>query len=426
MGNGQRSDAEANRLVEWLLDNGIEVHQLMADYTFGGQTFERGSYVVWMNQALRGLANTALKVGDDISASITQLYAPPAAWSHGWLWGADTVEIPDNAAFSPLTTEIPRPRILRGGVEAGRAEAYALELDSPTAVRVLNSLTSDGVTGEIALEAFAAQTGGMLPAGTALFAADPATRVKLATAGRENATMFRRIVSSAIPDDTDPIEGLPRIAVLTGAVNQDVWSLQNLGFVADPVSTTTINSSPTDPLIGYDIVYNAGNWPGATLPTAQARLTAFFAIGGGYIGQGVNGSAFLVNGGQTSGLAVATRGGNGRSGIIRWNNTGGVSSPIVGAYPSSDTAIVDPPAWFSAAPASLSVDARLAQTDFFLAGLWLFDAASASAPGSPLVVHGLNSAGTARLTAFAMNPLYRADPEREWPMVGAAAYWADQ
>jgi hypothetical protein len=27
---------------------------------------------------------------------------------------------------------------------------------------------------------------------------------------------------------------------------------------------------------------------------------------------------------------------------------------------------------------------------------------------------------------FAMNPLYRADPEREWPMISSAAYWADQ
>jgi hypothetical protein len=430
MGAGQRSDAEANRLVEWLFANGITVHELKQDYSFGGQTFEMGSYVVWLNQALRGLADSALGVGDDISASITQLYAPPAAWSHGYLWGADIVTIPDDASFSPLTAEIRRPNRLDGGVEAGRAEAYALELDSPSAVRVLNSLTTDGVTGELALEPFAAQMGGMLPAGSALFAADHATRVKLATAGRENGVLFRRIVSSAIPDDTDPIEGVPRIAVLTGAVNQDVWSLRNLGFVANPVSTGTINTSPTDPLVNYDIVYNTGNWPGLPpnppAPTAQARLTAFFAAGGGYIGQGVNGSSFLVNGLQTTGLTVATRGGNGRSGIIRWSNEGGVTSPIVGAYPSTDTAIVDPPAWFTAVPASFSVDARLPMTNFFLAGLWLFDAESASAPGSPLVAHGMNDAGTSRMTVFAMNPLYRADPEREWPMVGGAAYWADQ
>jgi len=273
----------------------------------------------------------------------------------------------------------------------------------------------------------------MLPAGSVLFAADHATRVKLATAGRENGILFRRVASSAIPDDTDPIDNVPRIAVLTGAVNQDVWSLRNLGFVANPVSTGTINTSPTDPLVDYDIVYSSGNWPGLPpnppnppAPTAQARLTAFFAAGGGYIGQGVNGSAFLVNGGQVSGLTVATRSGNGRSGIIRWNNEGGVTSPIVGSFPTTDTAIVDPPAWFTAVPSSFSVDARLPMTNFFLSGLWLFDALSASAPGSPLVAHGLNAGGTSRLTAFAFNPLYRADPEREWPMVGAAAYWATQ
>ena len=76
-------------------------------------------------------------------------------------------------------------------------------------------------------------------------------------------------------------------------------------------------------------------------------------------------------------------------------------------------------------PATYSVDARLPLTNFFLAGMWQNPGAT-TAPGSPFVVHGLNTAGTARLVNFAMNPLYRADPEREWPMVGAAAYWADQ
>jgi Zinc carboxypeptidase len=432
MGAGQRSAAEANRLVEWLFFNGIEVHRLRADYTFDGQTFERGSYVVWLNQALRGLADTALNIGDDISASITQLYAPPGAWSHGYLWGADIVTIPDNAAFSPQTTEINRTRSAEGGVEPGRAEAYALELDSATAVRVLNSLTNDGVLGDASLEPFAAQTGGTLPAGSVLFAADHATRVKLATAGRESGVLFRRIVSHAIPDDTDPIEGVPRIAVLTGAVNQDIWSLRNLGFIADPVSTGTINTSPTDPLVNYDVVWNTGNWPGLPpnppAPTAQARLTAFFAAGGGYVGTGANGGAnFLNASGQVTGFAVGTSGNAfGESGIIRWNNTGGVTSPIVGPYPAQDTAIVDPPTWFTSVPATMSVDARFPLTNFFAAGLWPMNASSASAPGSALIAHGTNIAGTARLTSFSMNPLYRADPEREWPMVGAAAYWADQ
>ena len=44
------------------------------------------------------------------------------------------------------------------------------------------------------------------------------------------------------------------------------------------------------------------------------------------------------------------------------------------------------------------------------------------APGSAIIAHGANA--TSRMVVFANNPLYRADPEREWPMVATAAYWA--
>lgn len=424
VGTGQRSDAEAKRLVDWLLRNGIEVDTLRFKTFFDGQVFDKDSYVVWMDQAHRGLADTALNIGVDVSDRISILYAPPAAWSHGYLWGADIAEIPLDAGFSPVTNRINKTKTPAGGVEPGRADAYALELDSPTAVRTLNELIGGGLTAEIAEEEFTARTGGTLPAGTVLFGADHATRVQVATAGRENGLLFRRIVSEELPDDTDPVDRVPRIVALTGAVNQDVWSLRDLGFPVDPISTGTIGSATSDPLVNYDVIWNTGSWPSNA--TAQARLLNFFANGGGYMGSGTNGAGnFLTAAGQVTGLDVDTRGGNGRSGIIRWINEGG-ASPITGAYPAEDTAIVDPPSWFSTVPGSLSVDARLPLTDFFLAGLWLFDAESAGAPGSPFVVHGLNNAGTARLTAFAMNPLYRADPEREWPMVGAAAYWADQ
>jgi hypothetical protein len=435
VGTGQRSDAEAKRLVDWLLRNGIEVETLRFGATFGGQRFDKGSYVVWMDQAHRGLADTALNIGLDISDRIGILYAPPAAWSHGYLWGADIVEIPLDSGFSPVTNRIFKTRTPDGGVEPGRADAYALELDSATAVRALNSLIGGGLTAEMALEAFPARTGGTLPAGTILFGADPATRVALATAGRENGLLFRRVVSEDLPADLDPIDRVPRIAALTGAVNQDVWSLRNLGFPVSLVSTAATgalnNPAGPNPLETADVIWNTGNWPGAAdQATARERLTAFLAAGGGYLGSGVNGASFLNAGAQTSGLTVATSDPEleflGESGIIRWVNEGS-ASPITGAYPAEDTAIVDPPIWFTGVPASYSVDARLPLTNFFLSGMWHLDEPdSASAPGSPFVAHGTNTAGTARLVSFAMNPLYRADPEREWPMVGTGAYWADQ
>ncbi len=245
-------------------------------------------------------------------------------------------------------------------------------------------------------------------------------------AGRRNGITFAKESSAGLPA-LEAIDRVPRIAALTTqAINQDIWSLRNLGFTVDGVSTATLNTATTDPLLNYDLVFNTAAYPSAANPTARTRLTNFFARGGGYIGAGANGANFLTAGSQVSGLTALSRGGLGRSGIVYWTNTGSASSPIVGAYPGQDTAIMDPPTWFTGVPPSLTVDARLPFTNFFAAGLWKPDAESATAPGSPVIAHGTNTAGTSRLTVFAMNPLYRADPEREWPAISSAAYWADQ
>jgi hypothetical protein len=235
----------------------------------------------------------------------------------------------------------------------------------------------------------------------------------------------------------EAIDHVPRIAVIVTqlaqsgttipGVDQNVWSLRNLGFTADPYNVATLNTAVTDPLPGYDVVFSPSSWPSAANPTARARLTDHFTRGGGFIGVGAGGATFLTTGGQVTGLtAVANSGGGaGYSGIISWNNSGGPENIVTGAYRSSDTAIVDPPTWFTSV-GSLNADATLPLTGFFLSGLWPADATSATAPGSAVVAHGTNTSGNARITSFAMNPLYRADPEREWPMLGSALYWVDQ
>jgi hypothetical protein len=429
-GAGQRSNPEANRLVRWLLSNGIEVDVLKKDYRFGSETFPAGSYVVSMRQAFRGLADTALRVGVDVSPRIFTLYAPPAAWSHGYLWGANIATIPRGAAFAPLTKRIEEPGRLTGGVESGAADSYALELDSPTAVRALNSLTGRGVPAQLALAPFSSTAGATLPAGSVLFPASAAAA--LDATGLANGLTFQAVSAGGLPV-LDPVEGLPRVAVLTSALNQDVWSLRNLGFIADPIGTgatsTLDNPGLPDPLANYDVVYNTAGWPAGA--TARTRLTGFFAGGGGYIGAGANGASFLgaAASGQLPGLATTSSSGGGQSGIFNWTNTGGAASPIVGSFPSQDTAIMDPPTWYSVVPAAAAVDGRLLgdTTSTFAAGLWRLPR-NPSAANAPIIVHGTSTApgSTARITAFAMNPLYRADPEREWPLVGAATYWADQ
>jgi hypothetical protein len=430
LGDGQRSDPEANRLVEWLLFNGIEVEALKKAAELDGESFDRGSYVVPMDQARRGLADTALSIGVDVSDRISRLYAPPGAWSHGYLWGADVVTVPEGSSFDPHAKQISRPSELDGGIDAGAADAYALEVDSATAVRTLNQLVGDGVSAEFALEAFTSADGGDLAAGSVIFPAGEASA--LDEAGEENGLRFHRL--DDLPE-VDPVEGVPRIAVLAGGVNQDIWSLRELGFPADPISTSASgalnNPAGPNPLDAYDVVFNTAGWPGATSATARARLDAFFDAGGGYIGAGANGANFLsaVNSGQLPGLTPGSSSGVGQSGIFHWTNTGGLDSVIVGTYPEQDTLIMDPPTWFTAVPAEAAIDGRLLgdTTSTFASGLWLLPRPSEAA-SAPIAVHAESTApdSSARITAFAMNPLYRADPEREWPMVGAAAYWSSQ
>jgi hypothetical protein len=153
------------------------------------------------------------------------------------------VTIEDGIAFEPQMNRVLEPNSLLGGVEPGPADRYVLELDSPTALRTLNALLAEGTIAELALESFPAPDGGTYPAGSVVFAADPARMTALASAGRETGVWFRRLVDASLPA-LEPIEGVPRIAVLTGSVNQDIWSLRDLGFPADRSSSRTRGSSP--------------------------------------------------------------------------------------------------------------------------------------------------------------------------------------
>jgi len=422
----QRSEPEANRLVDWLTSNGIIVHEMKQPYPFDGVTYPRGSYVVFMTQAFRGLADTALSIGANISAEITRLYAPPAAWSHGYLWGADVVTVPRDAEFAPQINRVLKASHLLGGLEPGPAAGYALAIDSPTAVRTLNGLMGEGFAAQLARAPFIAADGTMMPAGSVLFAADTATKVRLASIGRANDVRFRRVDGPVGP--TEPIDRKPRILVLAGSLNQDLWSLQNIGFAPDLLSTAELNGAAVNPLPAYDVIWNAGPYPSTAGATARARLQAFFAGGGGYIGVGADGAAFLATGGLVSGLTTVMRPGNGRSAIVNWVNEASSDSPITGASPERDTAIMDPPTWFTSIPASMSADGRfpINLEDVVGSGFWPLDFQSVSAAGAAVIAHGTTTARAARVVLFAMNPLYRADPEREWAMVGLAAYWADK
>jgi hypothetical protein len=457
VGAGQRSDAEAKRLVDFLLANDIEVRQLRRDYRFGNRTFQAGSYVAFMDQSLRALGNTMLDVGDDISDRVTQLYAPPGAWSNGFLWGADVVTIDRGRSFTPNTTPVEETDPVEGGVMSGRSDWLALEVDSRTAVGTANELIGNGVPARLALEPFETRSGDM-PAGSILFA--ESARAQIRAAGREAGLWFEP-VDGLLPQ-REPIERVPRIACLCSALEN--WALEaRLGFSADRLTNTSIGSAPTDPLPNYDVIYNTNqDYPVddpedtpeelAVKAAARERYAAFFAGGGGYVGARVSGAEFVApetGGSQLAGLQAEWQGRSSQagkatedvesliesfgrvtpafqidvSGIIYWDNEAGESSPITGAYPDRDTALVEDPVWFTDVPEDVTVDGRLPASDYLASGHW--PNPDPSAGGSPVIVHGPNTTGTARITLFGIDPLFRAHPERSFPAVSEGFYWGD-
>ena len=430
----QRSDAEANRLVQWLLHNGVVVERATEAFSWEGTTYAAGSYVVPMRQAFRGFAYTALAAGQDISDRISQLYAPPGAWSHGLLWGADVLEVPvDDESFNPSTVPVGAANPLQGGVRSGPADWYAVTLRGTAEVRAILDLLRSGIDGEVAEAAFRSASAGSMPAGSLIFEDDAATVAALNATGAATGIDFERGRGSKPP--TTQLDQAPRVAILvnTGSPGESdtSWSLRQIfgpdvGFVSTVSGTNSIQNALADPLAGFDVLYNTGQlYPSGSV--AKARLRAFFERGGGYIatGQSTNNFTFLngarpalVKGSLTHGSDSAG------GGIARWTNVG-ASGPLTGGYAATDNLYLPSSVtWFSTVPTGAAVDGRYlpSTTEMFLAGLWL--QRDPKAANAAVIVHGTTNAGS-RYAALAANPFSRGDAEREWPLIGQAALWSN-
>ena len=395
-GAGQRSDAEANRLVEWLLSNGIQVMRAQKDFTWNGTTYQAGSYVVSMNQALRGLAWNALAAGTDIESKISILYASPAAWSHGLLWGADTVEVPrGDASFAPQAKLVMAPNSLVGGVRGGvnaPADFYSVTLKGVHEDQAILSVLRGGVQAEMAEAPFTSTTGGQMPAGSLIFPANAKTAAALDAAGKASGMWVERNVGVAKPR-TSKVGDAPKVAILVSSVpnpassNSDSAGVlhtlfgDDAQYVATTTGTNSLQNAASNPLAGFDVIYNVGaSWPTATNATAQARLTAFFARGGGYIAGNASTSNFTFLTGAslvTGSLAQGTQSAYG--GIAQWVNAGTQNSPISGAYPGSDNLFLPGnTTYFTAIPSGAVVDgqyppaiATIGPQNGYVAGMWL-------------------------------------------------------
>jgi len=381
-GELQQSPTQAARVVDNLLLSGVRVQQAASGFIAGDVLYPAGTFVVPMDQALRGLANNLLWDGEDLSGAVSSMY-DICAWSLPRLWGctATPVDKPVTAALVEVTGPIQAAASV-----LGEGPRYALDNDSNAAVRAVNAMLREG----LAVFVDPDEDGDEVALGDFVVAADRDTVADVAD-------RFRIDFESCDVQD-DGLKRLHSAKVAVSAPADVLFALRALGFDAAPLAAD-------DSLAGYDALVGADSGLEGT-PVKQ-----YVEGGGSYVGVGVRGmSGFL---GRL--LPVKwTAAGSADNGIVRLDYVPG--SVTAAGYTMDDFAYVYKPVWFTDLGDGVSVVARY-DDDPFVAGFW---PGSETAAAAPAIVSG--SCGKGDVVLIGVRPAFRAHPEHTFRLLANAIY----
>ena len=393
----------AARLVDFLIFNDVEVQQASQGFTVDGVGYSAGSYVVWMNQPKRGLANTILWNGWDISFDPGLTMYDISGWDHSKLWGVTRAIATD--ALAVATEAIAKAETVQGSVSGRRSGLYAYRPSSNEAVRATNDLLAAGAQVSRATAPFA-DGGQSFGTGTFILSAGPSRANALA-----NGSGLDVVALSTLPDN---VAALSRQKLAVFADAGVVFVLRELGFDFDTVSSADLNRGVLQSG-GYHVFVNSSRSWGGLRSRGRASLSAFFAAGGDYVGIGRTGARFAVDAGLVD-LDVVT-GSFQANGVIAMDFDSADS--VAAGYPTDSHGFVFQPVWFDNLGSGVTVSASVAAGDFFLSGFWT-DWPSSSAAGKPIVAHTAN--GASQVTVIGIDPTFRAHPRHTYRILANAIY----
>ena len=408
----QISPHQAARLVNFLRFNDVQVSQAIEAFTFGGVDYAAGTFVVWMNQAKRGLANTILWDGWDISYDPGLSMYDISSWSQAPLWGVTRVVVEDPEAPEDLdylrdaTTLLLDDAVVTGSVigDPQAAYAYAFRPTSNQAILATNDLLKDGETVWRVTD-----PSGDPDIGTILIPPDADLADRLA---QEYA-----LEVTALGDMPANVEVLtaPHIAVVGD--EGITWFLKTYGFDADVIGSSDL---PAGALADYDVLIVQSSLLGGSGQTGADALVQFFEGGGDLIGIGSAG-VDMNNQFFDPDLDYKSQSGNG---IVLVDYV--PEDPISAQYPTDDFAFVYRPTWFTTVPDGWEVSAYLEDEKdaegndiFFLSGFWLGWQDSGAA-GKPIVIHREQDASA--ITLIGIEPTFRAHPEQTYRILANAIF----
>ncbi|MGI5454482.1 M14 family zinc carboxypeptidase [Streptomyces sp. CA-249302] len=384
-GSAGAGSTAAARLVDHLVANDVRVSRASRAFRLGGRSYPKGTYVVDMHQPKRGLANSLLGDGRDISDKVSVMY-DISGWSLGRLWGA---------TVTPVTSGSLKDVPLRA-VAAATPVAYLpprgdlrLGLTDPQEFAALNSLLQQGVPVRRSADGSV-----IVPA---------SARAKAAVAADTYDVAFD------VASGSHATTPLPRLRVAAAVTPGELFALREMGFEVTPVSTDVLNA-------GFDwssadvLFVSAGLEYGDLNESARKALDAFLDAGHGFVGRGAVGAALDSAAGL---LAAKPVEGNGdANGVVRVVNSG----PVTAGAP--DYGFVYAPVWFTDLGPGVRVEQSYATSGLLLSGHWrpLGDGSGgpAAAAGRASVVSGPHA------VLFGTEPLFRDHPKGEFAQVGRA------
>ncbi|ALC91816.1 hypothetical protein AM500_20010 [Bacillus sp. FJAT-18017] len=357
----EKDPTVTEKAVQHLINNDIEVVKSSKPFTAGGKSYKKGTYIVQMDQAKAGLANTMLWDGEDISNDTPAMY-DISAWSLPELWGftADPVHEEIKVVSSMVN------QVASQGAVSGKGP-FLIPNSSVKAVKLVNDLLKQGV--DIKRDA------------EGNFYAD-ASANKVSAAVKESGLL---IESAAIPANAESVESLKVAILKDGGMGKaqshsgTKLALKRLGFSITEVTPVEVAKtglsefdvfvySGTESLISTNL--SAANKEfgfeyAEQLETFKANLNNFLSNGGKYIAVGAGASRATKTLGLTDNT-INTGGGN-SNGIVKVDYDG---TGLTAGYSQDDIGFVYRPAWYT-----VSGNDEVAATfdnnqDFFLAGHW--------------------------------------------------------
>jgi hypothetical protein len=358
----EKDPTVTNKAVNHLLKNDIEVTEATKAFTVDGKTYPKGTYLVQMDQAKAGLANTMLWNGEDISNDTPAMY-DISAWSLPELWGFEAVETYSAVGVTAKKVN----QVTVQGTVSGKGP-YLIPNSSVKAIELVNTLLNQGVA--------------ISRDGEGNFYTSVAAN-KIAAAVKESGLKIGTV--AAVPEDVSEVTSL-QVAILKDGGMGKVQShsgtklaLKRLGFDVTEVTPVEVADNGLE---GFDVFVYSGteslistNLNAANkefgfqnadqFSTFKSNVTSFVDNGGKYIAIGAGASRAT----RTLGLTdnVVNSAGSNSNGIVKVNYVG---TGLTAGYDQDDIGFVYRPAWYTVT-GNDEVAATLANSDdFFVAGHW--------------------------------------------------------